>query len=759
MSLSRRANGAFDRAGGQRAGRPAKGVWSLRWRRRAAPLVRSMGVGLSAVVLTACGPGVDVAGGKNPAGSPQSEAGAIEVLELNLEPEFGVKFAVAGPAGQAMSGLTLSDLRVTLAKLIPGTNGEPDAWRSYLHVIEQADGAGVTTLHASYDRDGSLAEFAPGRYDYRFGTDIHAVEQPLRVPFEPELTHRIGIQVLTDPAVNGSHTWLPADPGSIDFLRRDIIASQACNDCHGQLGAHDRTATDTRLCVNCHTGDSADADSGNSLAFSVLMHKIHRGRDLPSVRAGGQYAIRGEAGTPSDYSTVGFPQDIRNCASCHADHGDENPQHERWARRPSRAACGSCHEDVNFVTGAGHGEGISAGNDECLICHQDGGVAGGIARAHEIPASVLARAFSARIVRVENTAPGARPRITFELRNPAAGNSPYDISSHPAWRNPQISRLNLIIGWGSADFHNTGSGAVPAQPIRLSALSSSTRNADGSFTVVSPQPLPADASGSGLVGLSGRGAGDYEGDGQSTDAVPLTSVIAYFAITDSVPAPRRQVVDIARCDSCHGRLSVHDGQYSDEPQLCVVCHNPNATDIGNRPSDGSLAADGKAQEALDFKTMIHQIHDAEHNRHPSSITDYILPPPGEPPPRPDFVIYNSAGQPRNFGAVRYPGIQGDCAACHRPGTVQLPLTSEVLATTIDTGADINDPNDDTNITRAKAVCISCHLWQGEHADTEGLASSSARWPLVDAGLDTEQCHHCHGPGSTADVEAMHPIHW
>ena len=42
---------------------------------------------------------------------------------------------------------------------------------------------------------------------------------------------------------------------------------------------------------------------------------------------------------------------------------------------------------------------------------------------------------------------------------------------------------------------------------------------------------------------------------------------------------RRLVVDIAKCDVCHDVLSLHGNNRTDEPGVCAVCHNPNATDV------------------------------------------------------------------------------------------------------------------------------------------------------------------------------------
>ena len=99
-----------------------------------------------------------------------------------------------------------------------------------------------------------------------------------------------------------------------------------------------------------------------------MIHKIHMGSSLPSVEAGTPYQIIGFNNSVNDFSTVVFPQDIRNCTTCHA--GPTPPtQSANWFAFPNRAACQSCHDDVNFATGANHPGGIQADDSLCSTCH------------------------------------------------------------------------------------------------------------------------------------------------------------------------------------------------------------------------------------------------------------------------------------------------------------------------------------------------------------------------------------------------------
>ena len=70
------------------------------------------------------------------------------------------------------------------------------------------------------------------------------------------------------------------------------------------------------MCVLCHTPQSTDADTGNTVDLKVMVHKIHMGSSPPSVKAGKPYQIIGFNQTVSDWSNVVYPADVRRCETC-----------------------------------------------------------------------------------------------------------------------------------------------------------------------------------------------------------------------------------------------------------------------------------------------------------------------------------------------------------------------------------------------------------------------------------------------------------
>ncbi len=148
---------------------------------------------------------------------------------------------------------------------------------------------------------------------------------------------------------------------------RDIVQTVTCNGCHGtttdtKLALHGGGRTDVEYCVTCHNPGSKDANSGNSVDFTVMIHKIHAGSTLANG-----YMIYGFRNTLHDYSNVNFTKQLDDCTGCHTGGGADE---DNWSSVPTREACGSCHDDVNFDTGANHATGIVVpGNEFCSQCH------------------------------------------------------------------------------------------------------------------------------------------------------------------------------------------------------------------------------------------------------------------------------------------------------------------------------------------------------------------------------------------------------
>ena len=695
-----------------------------------------------------------------------------------------VEFKVTDKAGAGVPGLAAADLRFNIAKLVPGSNGEPASWQNYLNRAVNGAVEGTQERLAAGYAFGTLVNRGGGSYTYNFATDItsatanpcpapctNADGKALNLSYQPGLTHRVTIQQ--------SNSANPKASGVLDFVpaggaagARDIVLTATCNQCHGELTAHG-TRVDTKLCVTCHNPGSWVAGPPNtSVDFKVMIHKIHynnAGAALPSVLAGTPYRIGSK-----DFSTVVFTQDVRNCTRCHD--GALSAQGDNWKNRPSLEACGSCHDNVYFgaqpdparpYQTVAHPGGVVTDNSTCFLCHGPGRVSD-VTVTHNLPARLKAAAakFKFNIISATPTTPGGFPVVTFSVTDPTNGDQPYDIKADPHFTAiaSGSSRLAVSIGWNTnatRDFGNDGSAASFGQPISIDALASSVAgSAAGTYTVTAAVAIPATQTGTLRVTMDGHPAGDATTPGTFTDRLIVKSVFKDFAITGTAVA-RRSVVDIAKCNVCHDVLSLHGNNRTDEPGVCVVCHNPNATDASRRPSSGGVltgGVDGKLEEAIDFRTMIHGIHAGQASNggfREKGIT-----------------IYGFSGA-NDFSTVVFPGKLNDCTACHIGTSYQLtgiwapPTANGILGTTTTTdpaantttGPAASDAADNLRISPSAAVCSSCHdsaVAKLHMQDTFNGGNFSATQATISASV-TENCTFCHGDGKVLNVKAVHGI--
>tara|TARA_R110000823_G_scaffold295738_2_gene415547 strand:- start:30188 stop:32416 length:2229 start_codon:yes stop_codon:yes gene_type:complete len=702
----------------------------------------------------------------NPA--PYAEAAALFAFitdaRINDSQQPVVSFQLTDGNNVPITDLAAENVRFVIAKLQRSPLGNLTGnWQSYINRIEQP-GVGPGTqarLQATSESSGELQHSGGGRYLYTFATRLtdlpadvraQANTEDIDLDFDPTLTHRVAIQFDgSRDTANPHYDWVPESGATQGIFSLDIAATESCNRCHDPLAIHGGNRREIAYCVTCHNTGTTDANSGNNLDMKVMVHKIHRGAALPSVLAGGEYAIYGFRDSKHDYSTLRYPQDIRNCVNCHAGTAtgsgiDEHlltAQGDNWAEYATAAVCGSCHDDVDFATHKGG----QPDDTRCSQCHgPDKNFS--IVNSHRMLIDEARKQFRAEILSVENSAPGERPVVGFRVSNPLTG-EPYDILNDPVFAAAGAT-LRVGMAWNTADYTNTGNGSDNANAVATDALANATGNGDGSYSLGLASPVPDGsgppgeaASGSGVVTIEGHPVLDTDGDGQ-TENVPVGDVVRFFSIdeADGTPMARRQVVEIERCLACHGSLVLHGSNRADNIDSCVTCHNPRNTDRGVREIAQNPPTDGKQEESLDFKTMIHAIHAASIREQPLQVVGFR-----------GFTTYVYDEE-----QVHYPGDLANCVACHGEQGYSLPLAESVLATSIDTGEDRQDPADDRVTSPATAVCSSCHddTVAAAHMTANG-GSFSTTQQAIDSGEVVEQCALCHGEGRSADTAQVHDI--
>lgn len=196
---------------------------------------------------------------------------------------------------------------------------------------------------------------------------------------------------------------------------RDVVDVQSCNSCHDSLSMHGGARSQTQTCVTCHNPGNLQAASGRSVDFKQLIHRIHRGENLPSEDKD-IAALMGEpdsdkpaqsgslvATHAGDFTKVRFPQGptpgeaagITNCVKCHmgeqtkamlqgladelgAKHFDVQsemklakitPQGDNWLTVRSVNACQACHDSNVWFS-----ESASRKNNGVNIAREDGNV-------------------------------------------------------------------------------------------------------------------------------------------------------------------------------------------------------------------------------------------------------------------------------------------------------------------------------------------------------------------------------------------------
>lgn len=319
---------------------------------------------------------------------------ATREAALALEPSFTLAALSRHPVDglAAWKSLLLTGAQ-TAPALPPAGPGTPPAL-----VVADARQPGA-------ERTGTFAG-ADGAFTYAFAN-------ALPTGFDPSETLRIGIWL---DAVDGT----PTTTATYDFrpaggapAPRDTVQDTSCGTCHGTLRHHDGRRVGVRICLTCHTWQHSDPDTidpaalggstaatdPNPLELGRLVHRIHRGKWLPTLYAssssapapalpsatppalpfatsrtsgttalnppvlGRKFAVVGELSRERVYAQVVerrenglapkiavkgllFPRgDLRDCGVCHAG----APQEYEVLFGISRRTCQGCHPEVWFA--------------------------------------------------------------------------------------------------------------------------------------------------------------------------------------------------------------------------------------------------------------------------------------------------------------------------------------------------------------------------------------------------------------------------
>ena len=751
------------------------------------------------------------AGTQGPGGTPSTTAQnlnvALTAARVTADRKVQVDYTLTDPAGGgiAFAGDVASSW--TLAVLSKDPDNGIGAWQSL--ILAPVTGAKGSTSQPTSETSGTVENLGGGKYRYTYAA-------VLPDGYDASATYRAAV-FQRRPIPNTANLNDVAN-GILDFVPnggtpapRDLVSTQACNTCHTTLKAHGGFRRETRLCATCHTTQLVDPDTNdtgdpsklNPLELGRLVHRIHRGKALPTVVAANAahdetwayhvIGFRGSdnvygsvvknrnpaaaAATPTITAGVGFPRDLRGCAVCHAPAKDAQgnvvygSQSDEWKTAVSRRTCQSCHDSSWFQDGspplyhvlhqkatnpgdAGVAGLVQTDDSQCKTCHSDVLMT----QAHTSPfASADFNPLTLKIDSVSVTTPptsgtpgtAGSATVTFTITN--KDGSP--VTSLATLGSAAIN----VSGPTKPDFSGSGTdGNIVNVNVKTAATPTAT---PGQYAA--PVTLPAGATGTWAAGLEARRTNTtLTNQERKLGHIGATATfndfgvnpVAYFNVSGTgAPQLRRKVVAFENCNVCHETLSVHGGTRHD-PQYCVMCHSPDNSDVARRPANPTATALDKLPErSIHLKPMIHSIHTGE---------ELVTQKP--------FVIYGFGGSANFFDEVRFPSSRTNCKLCHLPSTFTLDsLPTDALPSrawqigpatqnadgslpVAAGGLLANVPGSPAQIGPITSACVSCH----DTPETHAHATAMTQIP-PGATTPVETCRICHSENAEFPVSRMH----
>ncbi|HWI84311.1 MAG TPA: OmcA/MtrC family decaheme c-type cytochrome [Ramlibacter sp.] len=692
--------------------------------------------------------------------------------------------------------------------------------------------------------------------------------------YDPAKLHRLAIQVGGNARGTGTNTatgansgitavpmgapvnilfdWYPASAkvvAATDPDQRELVSIDNCNECHGKLAFHGGNRVDTRYCVMCHTDqrrfgyanvasvagkfpalkETATVNSVTGITsfsyspetrvadgevagnFTTMVHKIHMGKEL--VKENYNYA--NVAFNNKGYSMLDGGQ--RMCSKCHDN--TKAAQADNWKAKPTRMACGACHDGINWATGTGttladkaEGLGKTSGHwgkaqpddSACALCHR--------------PEMTIANHQTLNVTKHNPAVAAGLKNISYEIKSAAVDPATNKLSvvfrvlvdgTAATFKAPAAGMANPLDGFtGSpsfllayasdatatdgirvpADYNNAGNKQAQAISVSIANLLDTGKAADGSLSA-------RDANGYYTATLLGTGTKKFPVgatmravalQGYFTQVSPAAARHAISVVKEVTgDAVRRKVVDADKCANCHEWFEGHGGNRVYQTQVCVMCHVPGLASSGRQIPDSimntwSFTADllkivnfwgfdkTKPNAALalpvttnNFKDMIHGIHAGRDRVNPFR----------------DARDSTSRGAITllDFARMDFPGQLSNCETCHIAGTYSgvplnaLPSTYETVDAAYD--AAIAAGTATTALAKGALATTTANAtdrvttpFAGACVSCHDSAASKAHIRQQGGQLQayrsaslagSESCVTCHGAGRSEDPATAH----
>lgn len=646
------------------------------------------------LALSGCG-GDDgdngAAGAAGPAG-PAGAAGPIGTLSTTDTMDTTITGASFADDGVLTVNFTVEDdrgnsfidlnrlktsaggLRFTLAQLQPAdaVTGNSSYWtrQAYDKVYDE-------------DKSDNIVLNNDGSYSYTFSTNSSDFINDEGITYQAEYTHRVAFQIgqnNTDFSVmNGSYDWQPSTGNTTGITTRNMVEEESCNNCHGKLEMHGAGKIDTAYCVTCHNPDLKDkeeTDFNDSGDFKVMVHKIHRGANLPSVVAGGEYKVRASG----DYSKTQLPQDIRNCTICHDDTSEATPDAVNWMSQPTAEACVSCHDNVDFAAGTNHLGGAQADNSLCKGCHGQSGFTS--IRNNHIDVMAMkdlartAIVTEPKAVRVDLATGDIEVDVMISLEGEPV-TALIDISDVDTEQGAKFGKYKyatdngmLAINWDNGTGYQLNHQEVAFNDCAPDGAGLFTCSVPGLLAGITADDVITVTPVGTYVCMNEKDGAIVRCDSPLTPTmdvaqVPADPTIVFFKAGDgaiTTDGYDKIGADLSACQSCHADNTFHNA--ATDLNQCKTCHN--ATRTGYRGIG-------------DLKRHVHRYHMGLDK---NALND------GNPEQQDHF--------PNNID---------NCNACHSDGQFDLPLQKNTRAS----AASGADGSSTVYISPTAVVCSSCHL--------------------------------------------------
>ena len=431
------------------------------------------------------------------------------------------------------------------------------------------------------------------------------------------------------------------------------------------------------------------------------------------------------AAAEGKYNEVTYPQPVTNCAKCHdgsATAVNKTANGDNWKAVPSKVACGSCHDGINFETGlgvtladkaadlaagkavgttkTGHAGKPQATSAFCVLCHK-------------------ASDMSVYHVTVDPT--GANGRGGYPL-NTAQDVPTVGFASGMGPSIPLASQLNMPAGVYKINFEVkqvTVAGAAGAMkatvvyrilkdglPVTLNATGYLIDNVDGTpdiyigyATAQDGLATPADWNATKSAHIidirdAKTTAGSQTGPDASgyytatlaaiipDDAKMVTGAVginyngfvqlgltaypkgirlrepAFAMKTADTYTARRAIVSNAKCNNCHGQLGVGPSFHSGARNNGEGC--ALCHNANNSTGHTGAANSFGGGWNVGIKNLVHSIHSSAKRANA-------------------FTYEATVANPNGFQEVTYPGVLKNCEQCHVAGSYDFRTAANAAA--------------------------------------------------------------------------------